>query len=170
VTADSYETFLQENILQPLEMSNTGYNHAYKIVENRAAGYSSSLDENEPINAPCWHVSTQYAAGGLYSTVGDLYKWDQALYSDQLVSKDTLDEIFTPSESAGRGGQHYGYGWFIAGAPGHRILEHSGAVNGFLSHMARYPDDHVTIIMLSNFDGFDLFPISQELASVVFDG
>ena len=64
------------------------------IVKNRASGYSFDPIQGQYVNASGWDVSQRYAAGGLYSTVGDLYKWDQALYTDGLVSKETLDTIF----------------------------------------------------------------------------
>ena len=167
VTGESYETFIQENILLPLGMSDTGYNHAHKIVKNRASGYS--LELLELINAPDWHVSTIYAAGGFYSTVGDLFKWDQALYSEQLVSKETLDRIFASSSATNYGSTKYGYGWYITEASGHKSIEHNGQTSGFLSQLARYPNDQVTIIVLSNFDMLDVNPISRELAALVFE-
>ena len=95
VSGESYETFIQQNILQPLGMSETGYDRRSTIVKNRASGYDFDQIQGQYVNAPGWDVSQRYAAGGWYSTVGDLYKWDQALYNDQLVSKETLDTIFT---------------------------------------------------------------------------
>jgi CubicO group peptidase (beta-lactamase class C family) len=62
----------------------------------------------------------------------------------------------------------YGYGWFLSQHFEHRVIEHSGAVFGFSSHMARYPDDQVTIIVLSNTDFYDPMAISEGLASIVF--
>lgn len=66
-------------------MTDTGYDHSGAIVNKCASGYSLDPINNSCLNAACWDVSLKFAAGGLYSTVGDLYKWDQASYSDQYV-------------------------------------------------------------------------------------
>lgn len=170
VSGDSYDEFLQKNIFQPLEMAETGYAHTHTYEKIGALGYF--LDQDQIINAPCWDVSIKRAAGGLYSTVGDLYKWDQALYSDQLVSYETLDKMFT-SDVRMRGGKTYGYGWMISKRKGHRIIEHPGALPGFLAQLARYPDEQVTIIVLKNLrlDDEDLqaIRISMGVADIVFE-
>jgi CubicO group peptidase (beta-lactamase class C family) len=126
------------------------------------------------VNTYCWDVSHKYGAGGLYSTAGDLNKWDQALNTDKLVSKDTLNTIFTSSVSANSlalpAGAVYDYGWVISKQAGYRLIEHGGEVNGFLTNLARYPDDQVTIIVLANWDALDPAAISRGLAALVFAG
>jgi D-alanyl-D-alanine carboxypeptidase len=166
-SSQSYDAFVQENILQPLGMTETGYNYDHLIVENRASGYSQ--EESEDINAPHWDVSTQYSAGGLYSTVGDLYKWDQAFYSNDLVSAKTLDKIFSAAVTTSDGSSRYGYGWLVFGLSGHQVVEHPGGLYGFVSQLTRYPEDQVTIIILSNYDVMDTTVIGRNLAAVVFD-
>jgi CubicO group peptidase (beta-lactamase class C family) len=175
VSGESYETFIQKNVLQPLGMSETGYNHSSTIVKNRASGYSFDPIQSQLINARPLDVSLEYAAGGLYSTVGDLYKWDQALYTNQLVTKATLNTIFTstipvPMMTAFPDGGMYGYGWVISQHSGHRIIGHSGGLYGFTSDIERYPDDQVTVIVLSNFESTNPVSISRILADFVFEG
>ena len=167
VSSQSYDAFVQENILQPLGMTETGYNYDHLIVDNRASGYSQG--EFEDINAACWDVSTQYSAGGLYSTVGDLYRWDQAFYSNELVSTKTLDEISSAAVPTVLGTRNYGYGWFVYDFSGHQVVEHNGMVFGFASQLNRYPEDLVTIIILSNYDAMDPDTIGRDLAAVVFE-
>jgi CubicO group peptidase (beta-lactamase class C family) len=167
VSGESYETFIQKNILQPLGMSETGYDRASTVVKNRASGYSWN---GRVLNANCEDVSIKYAAGGLYSTVGDLYKWDQALYTNQLVSKNTLKKIFTSTVSMQSGGDKYSYGWIISKRFDRLVIEHSGGLFGFATQIARYPDDQVTIIVLSNTDFQDPVAISVKLAGIVFGG
>lgn len=117
-------------------------------------------------------MSLKGAAGGLYSTVGDLYKWDQALYTDQLVSQETLDKMFTSHVRIG-GGKYYGYGWIISKPKGYRIIEHSGSLPGFLAQLARYPDDQVTIIILKNLRSgtrdLQVIRINRGLVEIVFE-
>jgi CubicO group peptidase (beta-lactamase class C family) len=167
VSSQSYDVFVQENILQPLGMTETGYNYDHLIIENRASGYSQ--EGFQDINAPCSDVSTQYSAGGLYSTVGDLYTWDQAFYSNELVSTKTLDRVFSAAVPTTLGIRKYGYGWFAFRLTGHQVVEHTGEVLGFVSHLTRYPEDLVTIIILSNYDVIDTTMISRDLAAVVFE-
>lgn len=168
VSGESYDTFIQKRILQPLGMTESGYDRASIIVKNRASGYSINPGI-QLVNVRGWDVSQRYAAGGLYSTVGDLLKWDQALYTDRLVSSETLRAIFTSAATA-PGGIGYGYGWMIYSQSGHRVIEHGGSLPGFRSNLARYPDDQVTIIILSNLDVLAPAPISAGLARIVFEG
>ncbi|MGC1376044.1 MAG: serine hydrolase domain-containing protein [Anaerolineales bacterium] len=168
-SGESYEKFIQESIFQPLGMSDSGYDHANLIVKNRASGYS--LDQNilKFVNVPCRDASLNYAAAGLYSTLEDLYKWDQALYTDQLVSKDTLKAIFTSTvavPSILATDMVYGYGWEISHQSGRLVIGHAGRVPGFRAQLLRYPDDQATIIVLSNLDSLDLGVINKALADI----
>jgi CubicO group peptidase (beta-lactamase class C family) len=157
VSDESYEEFIQENILLPLGMSESGYDKTKAIIKNRATGYSWNGQDKD---LDCLDESQKYSAYGLYSTVGDLYKWDQTLYDNQLVTKQTLEKMFTsyfpiPPEF-GRGylgkDSGYGYGWAILQRYDRRVTEHAGGVVGFTSVITRYPEDYVTIIILSNRD------------------
>lgn len=94
VTGKTYETVLQENIFTPLQMKNTGYASFFKILPRRAIGYDRWNLQYEA--APYLDMSLPYAAGALYSTVEDLALWDQALYSDKLLSAVSKAIMFTP--------------------------------------------------------------------------
>ena len=89
VAGQPYALFLQKNIFEPLQMVDTVYDNTSTIIKNRADGYMSAT-----ANAEFFDPSILYAAGGLYSTVEDLFRWDQALYGDQLISKPLRDEMF----------------------------------------------------------------------------
>ena len=121
------------------------------------------------VDADFIDMSIPHAAGGLYSTVEDMYRWDQALYTDQLVSFDLLDTLFTAHalipESGGFG---YGYGWVIGEQFGRRVFNHSGGIEGFSTHIARYPDDNVTVIVLSNQQRTNPNAIATDLAQILF--
>jgi CubicO group peptidase (beta-lactamase class C family) len=118
-----------------------------------------------------------YGDGGLYSTVEDLFKWDQALYTDQLVSKESLSQIFTSSVTVAAGPGfivspgiwYYGYGWMITQQSGHRLIKHGGRIPGFTAYLARYPDDQVTIIILSNWDRLNPIELNDELATLILE-
>src|SRR5271166_2541801 len=105
VTGKKYEVLLQEKILTPVDMHDTGYDHWSTIILKRASGYSQTFDGI--VNAPYLDMALPYAAGSLFSTVEDLYKWDQALYTDELLPADLKQKLFTPNL------EDYGFGWVI---------------------------------------------------------
>jgi CubicO group peptidase (beta-lactamase class C family) len=148
VTGQSYETVLTERILKPLGMTNTGYDHSATLIQKRASGYQKTRDGF--VNAPYLDMSIPYAAGSIYSTVEDLYKWDQALYEDRILSAASKNLMFTP------GLGNYGYGMNISEQPigktdqKTRIIGHGGGINGFNSLLTRAVDKRQTVIILDN--------------------
>jgi CubicO group peptidase (beta-lactamase class C family) len=151
-----YEVFLQENIFNPLNMTATGYDHNSNEL---AVGYMRDSE------ADFIDMSIPFAAGGLYSTVEDLYRWDQALFNSTLLTQESLSAMFAehaaiPSPE----GSAYGYGWIIGQDNGRRVYEHRGAIEGFVSVTAYYPDENVTIILLSNLQST---PLNALFASLV---
>jgi CubicO group peptidase (beta-lactamase class C family) len=109
-------------------------------------------------------MDTPQAAGALYSTVEDLLLWDQALYTEKLVSRKSLETMFR----LGQG--NYGYGWFIGQRLGHKYVEHGGGIAGFATYISRYPEDKVTAIVLSNFETANPGKISRDPAAMLFNG
>ncbi|CAN5617753.1 serine hydrolase domain-containing protein [soil metagenome] len=159
----TYETFLQENIFTPLQMVNTGYEHDKALL---AIGYANARDEADLID-----MSIPFAAGGLYSTVEDLYRWDQALDTEKLLPKPLWDIMFTAQAAIpNSNGSSYGYGWVLGQQLGHRSVGHNGGIEGFVTSYNRFPDDKVTIILLSNRQDINPNQISSELARIIFAG
>jgi CubicO group peptidase (beta-lactamase class C family) len=155
-----YADFLQESIFTPLAMHQTGYDSTSRIIRNRAAGYARQAGET--VNAAYMDMTIPFAAGALYSTTEDLLRWDQALYTDRLVSQKSLDEIFTPF----KGG--YGYGWSIGRRFDRQEIGHGGGIYGFATQLDRFPDDRVTVVVLSNVEGAAAGTIANDLGAVVF--
>lgn len=145
ISGKPYEEVLQEVIFSPLKLNDTGYDHN---ANELAVGYTS-LQSSLP--ADYIDMTIPYAAGALYSTVEDLYHWEQALYTEQLLSRTYLDKMFAQQlllpDNPVLG---YGYGWYIRKGPEPRSAFHTGSIEGFSSFIARYPDDRITIILLSN--------------------
>jgi CubicO group peptidase (beta-lactamase class C family) len=168
VAGQPYETFLQENIFTPLGMTSTGYDHNR---DDLAVGYKDRLNK-----ADFADMSIPFAAGGLYSTVEDMYRWDQALYTDQLLPNAVLDEMFTPHAAipgmfqmvTGSSESAYGYGWMIGKEDDLRIIEHGGGIEGFASIITRYPDNHATIVILSNQQNTSVESIRREITKRLF--
>jgi len=167
VSAKSYESLLKENILAPLGMTNTGYDHYAEIIPKRASGYQQQLAG--VVNAPYLDMSLPYAAGSLYSTVEDLYKWDQALYSDKLLPEALKRKLFTPNLD------NYGYGWDIrdipAGEPGagQTVISHGGGINGFNTLEQRYIADHDLIVIFNNTPGASLGDMAKGIRAILYN-
>lgn len=164
VSGQTYSEYLQDNICTPLGMNHTAADLGNRIVLNRADGY---LFEKEFVHTVYNNMSTMSGAGALYSTVEDLYLWDRALYTDILVSKQTLERIFTPYFP-----RYGGYGWDVMkseinGSFKNKIA-HFGDVEGFVSYFARYIDDDLTVIVLSNTMIAPVEEIHLMLAQIVF--
>ncbi|MBX7186700.1 MAG: serine hydrolase [Vicinamibacteria bacterium] len=166
VSGKPYGEFLQENIFAPLGMTRTGYEDPLRIIRNRAIGYKQM--PGDPItNVPYREVVGMYAAGGVYSTTKDLLRWDQALYSDRILSKRSRDEMFTPFRDM-QPGRGYAYGLWSSREFGRLRLAHGGNATGFITYFARYPEDRVTVIVLSNNERGSAGKISNDLSAITF--
>jgi CubicO group peptidase (beta-lactamase class C family) len=160
VTGAPYEAYVREHIFKPLGMEDSGYDHAAPILKDRAAGYE--FDADVMVNASSIDMSVPHAAGALYSTVDDLYKWDRALYTDRLITKADMARMFTPF----KGG--YAYGWMTGTLDGHKNIRHSGGINGFTCDVSRFPDDDAVVIVLNNFSTGFAQEINDALAKILF--
>jgi len=168
VTGQPYEMLLQKRIFDPLGMNDSGYDHYTTLIDRRAGAYQRT-PTGTVHNARYLDMSIPYAAGSLYSTVEDLYKWDQALYTDKLLSADLREKMFTPYKDK------YAFGWFVetaaSGKPGAGGPEiaHEGGINGFHTIIDRYPREKVLIVLLSNASDGPLEEMSNQVARVLYD-
>jgi CubicO group peptidase (beta-lactamase class C family) len=157
VTGQSYADFLHDAIFAPLNMHDSGVAAGLGNEPGYAIGYGSV-----GVPAPPLDASTLFSAGAVYSTVEDMYRWDQALSGDVLLPAALRSQMFTPFL------RDYAFGWQID-RPGDRLrISHPGLIDGFATYFARYPDDHVTVIVLGNLDSADAAGIGAYLASLVF--
>jgi CubicO group peptidase (beta-lactamase class C family) len=164
----SYREFLRENIFGPLGMKSTNYNDHPTLVPNRATGYYWRLDSF--ISAPNENLSLSFASSGIYTTVEDLLLWDKALYTEKLVSRKSLNTIFTPFTKGGTEGEQfaYGYGWNIGKKFDRQSISHSGRHNGYKAYIARFPAERLTVIVQGNSDRANATRTGTNLAAIVF--
>ena len=170
ITGQSYEDILITNILEPVGMKNTGYDHHDTLIPNRAAGYEKRAGDY--VNAPYLDMSLPYAAGSLYSTVEDLYLWDQILYTDKLLSVELKELMFKPHVPAG--GSHYAYGWMVgiktfpkSKAKVKRIA-HGGGINGFNTLIDRLVEDRHLVVLFNNTGGTALGAMSEGIINILY--
>ena len=167
VTGKPYEQVLKENIFDPLGMKNTGYDHHDTIIPKRATGYSKTPDGYT--NAGYLDMSIPYAAGSMYSTVEDLYLWDQALYTDKLVSAQSKALMYKPFL------QDYAYGWVVQNASFKQdgkdvpVIRHGGGINGFTTTIVRFPQEKNLIVMLDNTGTGYLDRLSDSIAKILYN-
>lgn len=165
VTGKKYEQVLKEKILDPLGMKDTGYDHHETILKKRAAGYQTG--PNGTVTAPYLDMSLPYAAGSMYSTVEDLYIWDQSLYTDKVLSAASKELMFKPFLS------NYAYGWVITKMPVGQmqksVITHGGGINGFNTTIVRLVDDRHLIVLLNNTGGARLDEMSRAIGAILYD-
>lgn len=162
ITGGSYEQFVRDNIFTPLGMKDSGYDSNSAIIERRAAGYSPS--PGGPINAGYVHMSIPHAAGALYSTTADLLRWEQGLFGGKVVSAASLKKMTTPFKN------NYALGVMVQTADGRTVVNHGGGIEGFNTFLAYYPDDKLTVVVLSNINGTTPNAIAGKLATVAHGG
>ena len=167
VSGTTFEDFLASRILRPLGMLNSGYDRPSRILRHRAAGYSKG-ENGEIINCVPFAMDTPHAAGAMYSTVGDLLKWDEALYSGRLVSRETMTLMFTPfTGDSGKGWfqnrGRYCYGWFEMSRNNRIQYEHPGEICGYVAQVIRDPKERLYIAVLSNNQWVDAFAVAEKL-------
>jgi len=162
ITGGSYEQFVRDNIFTPLGMKDSGYDSNSAIIERRAAGYSPS--PSGPINAGYVHMSIPHAAGALYSTTEDLLRWEQSLFGGKVVSAASLKKMTTPFKN------NYALGVVVQTADGRTVVNHGGGIEGFNTFLAYYPDDKLTVVVLSNINGPTPNAIATKLATVAHGG
>ncbi len=144
VSGKRFGEFLEQEIFAPVGMSNTFvYDASWKKNALTAIGYDQfgQVDDGGPTAIP--------GDGGVYSTVDDLFKWDQALYTERLVRQPTLAEAFAPGK-VHEGTSTYGFGWNIEQDRGSKYLWHQGSHAGFRAFIGRRLAERVTVIMLTN--------------------
>ena len=167
VTGAFYGDLLQERIFRPLGMTRTRIISERAIIPDRAAGYvlRDKTLQNQSWVSPSLNTT---ADGALYVTVTDLAKWDEALEAGKFASPAMYREMWTRVRLNDGKTADYGFGWRLPPSPpGHRLIEHSGAWQGFSTHIARYPDDHLTVIALANRAGADTAHIAHAIAAMI---
>ena len=148
VTGQKYGDYLTEHLFRPLGLESTYYCATGPIIKHRAQGYA--VERGALVNASYINMNLPFAAGSLCSTVGDLVKWESALFGGKVVSAASLAQMTTPAKLTTNRPMPYGFGLAPDTVGGHRVIGHGGGINGFISHEEYYPQDTLTVVVLSN--------------------
>lgn len=158
MTGMFYADYLAKRIFMPLDMTSTRLISDTDIIPNRAAGYQwVDALKNQDWVSPTFNST---ADGALYFNVLDLAKWDAALYTTRLLKQSSLNKIWTiyNLNDGKPNPANYGFAWEINKQNGHRVLEHNGAWQGFTCDISRYPNDSLTVVVLTNLDAGNARP------------
>jgi CubicO group peptidase (beta-lactamase class C family) len=146
ITGKKYDAALQDMIVSPLDLSDTGYDWPGTVIPRRASGYQGRGAAVR--NSPAIDMQQPYAAGAMYSTVLDLLRWEQMLYTEKLIPEASKQIMWTPVLNK------YAYGWIMHPASpatfGHARMQHGGAIHGFSTVLIRVPEVKLTAIVFSN--------------------
>ncbi len=152
-------TFLDERIFEPVGMQNTvAFQQGISTVATRAYGYTVTdgiveFSDQSPYSAVL-------GDGGIYSSLDDLFAWDQSLYTDTLITAQSKALMMTPAL------ENYGFGWRIDEFEGHRRYHHSGSTSGFRNHFVRYPDLKLSVIVLTNRAEPEVISLADQVAEL----
>jgi CubicO group peptidase (beta-lactamase class C family) len=147
VTGKSYWDFVGERIFRPLGMTATTDRDPRRIVMNRAVGYEWT---DGRLAGRDYDLTDIFSAGAIVSTVRDLVKWEAALAGGRVLKGPSLEQIWTPVRLNNGKTYPYGFGWYIETLRDRRVIRHTGHTAGFSASLARYPDDQLTVIVLTN--------------------
>lgn len=167
----SFGRFLEEEICQPVGMNHTV---VPDYMDNRPPslmeGYT--LQENGSFQKQTYDMAlVGYADGNMQSNVDDLYQWHKYLYmgdSQLLLPRSRLNQAFCENRLKDGAGTGYGLGFFLGHYKGHREIWHTGGTNGFISRCSRFPDDGITLIMLTNYEGLPKDKMYEKIATELF--
>lgn len=148
ISGKSLSDYLKETLFAPLGMNNTGIYESNLVLENEAYGYS--YENGKMMKALNWDMSWAGGAGALYSTVKDLYTWNEAVFNGKVLSEESLKAAFTPGVLNNKKTTDYGYGWSIQDFRGLKFIEHGGGLHGFTSFLERQPEKKITVVVLCN--------------------
>lgn len=165
VSGMRFAEFLDENIFQPVGMTRTvAFEEGVSTVPNRAYGYA--VTDSGFVFRDQSLTSAVLGDGGIYSSVEDLFKWDQILYTDRLVSRATFDEAKITAVPTDDKGIRYGFGWRHDEYRGHARMHHTGTTCGFSTVVQRYPEDQFSIIILTNRNKPRLWEMADRIADL----
>ncbi|MBA3768121.1 MAG: beta-lactamase family protein, partial [Acidobacteria bacterium] len=166
-----WSEYITERIFKPLGMNATRTTSMADIVPNRASGYALNGDKLQNVQIPL----ALRPSGAFLSSVLDLAKFDAALYTEKILKKSSLEQMWQPVKETNTGegvvkGSSFGLGWVVANVNGHRVVLKSGSNSGFRATFMRFVDSNLTVVILANGERVRQTPLGYEIASFYIPG
>ena len=164
----TFAEFLEENIFLPLGINNSvAHQNGISTVSNRAYGYSQNDGEYSRDDQSL--TSAVLGDGGIYTSLKDMFHWDQSLYTDTLVPIEILNEAFTSGELSNGEKTGYGFGWRMDTYLYRNRAHHTGSTRGFRNVFMRFPDQQISILILTNRNSGRPINIAEKIADYLFN-
>ncbi|RJS16011.1 serine hydrolase [Corallococcus sp. H22C18031201] len=165
VSGMPFAQFLRERVFLPAGMTTTvAHEEGISIVAHRAFGYAAAPSRFIPSDQSS--TSAVLGDGGIYSSIDDLAAWDVAQEEHRILHADLQSQAWTPPTLPNDTASTYGFGWFVDDDQGLRRLSHHGETCGFTNAIVKYPDQRLTVIVLTNRRGWTPWRIAQALADM----
>jgi CubicO group peptidase (beta-lactamase class C family) len=167
VTGQPYAEAMRQRVFEPLGMADTRYCGFRGVVKQRASGYE--VDHGKLVNAEPMSWAAPFAGGSICSTTLDLVRFERAIEDHRLFGEPMLKMMRTPSTLSHGISVDYGFGTRLGNLGGHRVIGHTGSGGGFRNIFERFPDDDLTIVVLTNTDGGAIRPavIATRIARLI---
>jgi CubicO group peptidase (beta-lactamase class C family) len=167
LAGEHWSEFQSQRIFKPLGMDTTRVISEADIVPNRSAGYE--LDAKGELKNQAWVAPSlnRCADGALYYTIKDLAAWDKALRSGQPLSATSREAWVQPVRLSDGSDYPYGFGWFVRDQRGQRLIEHGGSWQGFRTEIARYVDQSLTVVVLTNLASAEPEVMAHDIAGLI---
>ena len=165
VTGKAYGQYMRDELFQPLGMESTRYGDVRPLIPNRAAGYE--VEAGRLVNGPLMSWSLPFSGGNVVSTVLDLLKWTDALAHGRLLKPESLKTMWSPSRLADGTPIDYGLGTRLGMLSGHRMVGHTGSGGGFKTALLFFPEDDLTVAVLTNTDAGSPVGVAAGIARAV---
>jgi CubicO group peptidase (beta-lactamase class C family)/ketosteroid isomerase-like protein len=161
VSGEAYASFLQHNIFGPPDMKDSGVDSNPDIVPRRAVGYR--VNGQDLKHAEYIDMSIPFGAGDVYSTTEDLRRWEEGLFRGNILHPESLRKMTTPYK------ENFGLGVVVTNEDGHKLISHTGGIQGFVGDLRYYPDDRLTVIVLGNSESKQALEIAQDLSRLALE-
>ena len=166
VSGKPWGDYLNERLFLPLEMNSTRTTTMTEIIQNRASGY---VWRNNKLENAGIYLALR-PSGAFFSSVLDLAKWDAALYADKILKSSVRDQMWSPVKLNNGATHQYGFGWELSTVGGHKLVHHGGSLPGFRAQIARFLDDKLTVVVLTNGDNANPNSIALGIAAFYIPG
>jgi CubicO group peptidase (beta-lactamase class C family) len=166
VSGVPFATYMQDEFFTPLKLTNTRYDVTSDLIPGRARGYG--VIDSKPVNASYISMTIPYSSGGLLSTAGDLIRWELALMGGKVISPESYRQMTTPTKLPDGSATRYGFGLFLSDVDGHPNFMHEGGIPGFNSILVYFPNEKLSIAVLSNSPAASAGLLAAQIAREAF--
>ena len=167
VSGITYGEYIEKNIFTPLKMKSSFYDGGNLRISKRTTGYI--IDEKGFQEAPFVYHSNPFAAGALASSVEDLWKWNQSAVNFKIVPKTTMEKAWQPAKLNNGIKVNYGLGWSLTSIDELKVIEHGGAIDGYLGYILYVPEEKVFVAILTNSTNYACVNVSYDIARLILN-